>query len=96
MNNNNVKIIALLLMVFAVIIIPSKESFSTSNHSLLLSWTNPNASRNTETKIVEEVWDHWVYEDLKGLDPWGESEFNDMDFVAIYEKEAPYLRWVRK
>jgi len=33
-----------------------------------------------------EVWEYWQPADVKGLDPWGDSESHAIDPVAIYEK----------
>lgn len=45
-------------------------------------------------ETLEEVWDYWQHEDLKGLDPWGDTESRAMDIVAVYEKEEPdFLRF---
>jgi hypothetical protein len=33
-------------------------------------------------------WTYWKYENLKSLDPWGDSDGDARDLVAIYEKEA--------
>ena len=40
------------------------------------------ANSPLEDEMAQEVWEYWQYEDLKGLDPWGDSKSRAMDIVA--------------
>jgi hypothetical protein len=59
------------------------------DHELSPSWMNPSTSLSRGEILVEGACDYWKYDDLKGLDLWGDSGSRDMDIVAIYEKEEP-------
>lgn len=87
--SRTVKLPPLFLMLLIATILPCGKSIKAFEHEPSYSWTNPIISTSMAKVSEEDVWNYWKYEDLKALDPWGDSESAAMDIVAIYEKEEP-------
>ena len=77
-----------LILLIAVALVIGMSATAT-DQQIPRSWTSPSTSVALVDVFPDEVWEYWEYEDLKGLDPWGDSESAAMDIVAVYDKEEP-------
>ncbi|UCC77968.1 MAG: hypothetical protein JSW37_06265 [Anaerolineales bacterium] len=67
---------ALVLLIAAAVL--TATSVSAFEHQPSPPWSEPITSPPVD-EISEEAWDGWEHQDLKGLDPWGDSESRAMD-----------------
>ena len=61
---------------------PNNMGFAASLPSNITNAPRPLAS---STEVAE--WKYWESADVKGLDPWGDSGSQEVDIIALYEKE---------
>ena len=77
---------SLLLILLIAPITPNSHSSINSNQYQPKSQLTNSTSKYSEEQ-TEEIWEFWTYQDLIGLDPWGDSSSTSQDIIAVYEKE---------
>ncbi|MBI4281980.1 MAG: hypothetical protein HY672_00625 [Chloroflexi bacterium] len=82
----------LLRAILGTLVIVSSGALSASR---LTNLPSASAAGSDGSVSPSQDWRFWKYEDLKALDPWGDSESDVRDLVAVYFQQREWFPYFR-